>query len=394
MRHHCVFILCVSALLALAAAQPSSATTWYVTDLGLPAGDSICVATGINASGQIVGYSGQNGPGSPFELQELVEAGYGGTAFTWANGTRTTLPTTMNVGGTQVSLNCAIGLGINSAGAVAGTVGYNDPTTGDPVGAAAVYSGGKWNSLGAGSGQANWISNDGQTIAGGTGQGGSAFVVNGGVGGTLTQISGSQVMAYAGNSSGTIVGGSSYAFPVSAGGATPWYYTGAGSAHAVDPGASGQFNPGAGGGFCAVNSNGLMAGTVSDDVWGQESATYSLTGGWTDLSYNIELAASHGIAEIRGTGSYGCMFGAFGITDSGDVVGADGFKNDEYSDGVAIPKGQHAYLAVRALPRRSRSILICISPRRPAGCSKAPWAWQTSTCRATSARIGSSATAH
>ena len=58
MRHHCIFISCVFALLAAAAAKPSSAANWYVTDLGVPAGDNTCVATGINANGQIVGYAG------------------------------------------------------------------------------------------------------------------------------------------------------------------------------------------------------------------------------------------------------------------------------------------------------------------------------------------------
>ena len=345
MRHHCVFISCVFALLALAAAQPSWAANWYLTDLGLPAGDSICVATGINANGQIVGYAGQGGPSAPYELQEQVEACGGGTAFTWGAGTMTTLPTTMNVGGTQVPLNCAIGLGINSAGVVAGTVGYNDPVSGAITGAAAVYSGGQWNSLGANTGQANWISNNGQTIAGGLGQGYSAFVVTGGVGGTLSQINGSQAIGYAGNSSGMIVGGLNYGLPTDSGGTLPWYYTGAGGAHTVDPGATGEFSPSAGGGFLAVNSSGTMVGDVSDNVWGQVSATYSLAGGWTDISYNINYASGHGIPEQRGSSAYGCELGAFGIDDAGDIVGADGFKNDNYSDGVAIPKGQHAYLA-------------------------------------------------
>ena len=126
----------------------------------------------------------------------------------------------------------------------------------------------------------------------------------------------------------------------------PWYYTGAGPAHTVDPGSAGPFSPGAGGGFLAVNSSGTMVGTVSDNVAGQVSAIYSLASGWTDLSYNISYAKGHGINESPGSGAYGCEIGAFGITDSGDIVGADGFKNDKYSDGVAIPSGQHAYLAV------------------------------------------------
>ena len=237
-------------------------------------------------------------------------------------------------------------MGINSAGTVAGTVGYTNPTNGQPTGGAAVYSGGQWQYLGANTGQANWISNDGQTIAGGTGPGGSAFVVTGGVNGTLTQIANSQAIAYAGNSSGMIVGGDNYALPTSSGGSLPWYYPGAGYAHTVDPGATGQFSSGAAGGFLGINSGGTMVGTVSDNVWGQVSATYTLAGGWYDLSYNISYASGHGIAEQRGSAAYGCELGAFGITDSGDIVGADGFKSDKYSDGVAIPKGQHAYLAV------------------------------------------------
>ena len=36
---------------------------------------------------------------------------------------------------------------------------------------------------------------------------------------------------------------------------------------------------------------------------------------------------------------------AFGIDDAGDIVAADGFNYTKYSDGVAIPRGQHAYLA-------------------------------------------------
>ena len=89
-----------------------------------------------------------------------------------------------------------------------------------------------------------------------------------------------------------------------------------------------------------------MVATVSDNVWGQVSATYSFANGWTDISYNINYATYHGIDEQRASAVYGCEIGAFGITDSGDIVGADGFNDDKYADGVAIPGGQHAYLAV------------------------------------------------
>ena len=340
-------------------AQPASAANWYVTNLGLPAGDSICVATGINANGQIVGYAGQGGPSAPYELQEQVEACGGGTAFTWGAGTMTTLPTTMNVGGTQVPLNCAIGLGINSAGAVAGTVGYNDPVSGAITGAAAVYSGGQWNSLGGGSGQANWISNDGQTIAGGTGQGGSAFVVTGGVGGTLSQINGSQAIAYAGNSSGMIVGGLNYGLPTDSGGTLPWYYTGAGEAHTVDPVAHRRVQPQRRRRVLRYQQQRADGGRRSATMSRQVSAIYSLTSGWNDLSYNIGYARGHGIAESQGSAAYGCELGAFGITDSGDIVGADGFKSEQVQRRGGHPVGSARLLGrcgLLADPGRSQLV--------------------------------------
>ena len=170
----------------------------------------------------------------------------------------------MNVGGTQVTLNGVLGMGISSAGTVVGTVGYNDPSSGTPTGVAAAYSGGQWHSLGAGTGAANWISPDGQTIVGQCGgQNDPAFIVHGGVNGTVTQIPGSSAPAYAANSSGLVVGGFNYALPTSAGGTYPWYYPGAGYAHTVDPSGTGAFSPGAGGSFCAS--------TVAGHLWARSA---------------------------------------------------------------------------------------------------------------------------
>lgn len=138
-------------------------------DIGtLPFPSPFAIANAINNRGQIVGSSGQFGPGDPPEHP-----------FLYANGVMTDLGT---LGG-----NSSAALGINDLGQV---VGYSNIPTGLHVSHAFLYSNGVLSDLegqvGAGVSIANDINNRGEIVGESDGLG--AFILRGGVAASLNAL--------------------------------------------------------------------------------------------------------------------------------------------------------------------------------------------------------------
>ncbi len=334
--------------LASVAPNPYTGTQWYVTDLGIPSGDTSAIATGINSNGQVVGCYG-NGVTTGTSLSEILSNMSNGGTFLWSAGTQTTLPTTINVSGTDVPLSASQGYGISSNGTIVGSVGYN--TGGGPTAVAAAYTGGQWQSLGV-AGTANWISADGQTVLGSSG---SAFQFTGatnGVGGTLNGSFASPGGAFAMNSSGVIAGGDAN-FSVEgtgSGGKAPWYYDG--GTHNIADGVLGTSYSGT---LCCIDDSGLAAGVAGGSggpvvfMWNTPDGASALT----------QMSGPSGLIADGNPGSdpYLDAPGGFGITSGGDIVGAMAFgqsagrrsvEQEEYFDGSAVgtsaAAAQYAFL--------------------------------------------------
>ncbi len=305
MFRSCALVLGVLSLAfsGLAAGQP-----YYVTDLGL--GNSV---TGINSSGQIVGYSGGDG-------------GAGTQAFLWSNGTVTNL-------GMPAGFESSVGYGINDSGDV---VGWGQtPTSQNGI----AYVGGQWYDLGSNSVyNANAITDSG-TIVGITG-GGTGFVLTGGPGGTLTDL-GQRTQgqyngiggAYAINGSGVVVGGWTLG-ATAANGGTPMWYCQDGIVSQVYADEAGGY----GGGFYDVSDSGTAVGMVGN-ILGSQPVAYSIaTGDWTYLRQAIAPQYQYG--KYTPTLSYGKddgMDAATAIASNGVIVGAVPFRKTLYADGAPVP---------------------------------------------------------
>ena len=324
MFHRFLMSLCVLTL-AFCVAGPASAGTfvadpysgsqWYVTPLGIPNSTQFSVATGINSNGQIVGYFG-NGVDigtSPSEFQSNRNSDGTGGTFVWGAGTASTLPTTINVNGTNVAINASAGFGISTNGTVVGSVGYNDPTSGNPTGVATVYTGGQWQILGPGTAQA--ISADGQTIVGG-GTAGGAFTYSGG---TLTNLGGGQyASAYGMSSNGAYLAGGNInnLDGTGSGGIQAWYYNG--GFHYPN---GSYFSSQASGAMTCVNSGGVAGGVLGSSA--NEVFKWNTTAGdsYTNMAQTVPSYSQYMPSGQNSTDGIGC----FGITDGGDMVGTMDF---------------------------------------------------------------------
>jgi len=101
-------------------------TDGSVTDLGVVGSDQSSIATGINNSGWVVGFSSENPPDFTIQLQPILENPTGTTrAFVYANGKMYDLNTLL-VNGTGWSLGYATA--INNNGQIVGTGIFQSPS--------------------------------------------------------------------------------------------------------------------------------------------------------------------------------------------------------------------------------------------------------------------------
>ena len=178
---------------------------------------------------------------------------------------------------------------------------------------AAVYSGGQWQSLGI-AGSANAISADGQTIVGG-GYSGSIAVRLYVFRGTLTNLGGSGA-AFAMSSNGAYLAGGDPNYNLNgtgSGGYSPWAYNG-GTFTIPTAATSG---PTAAAHMGCINSSGVSGGVIGSS--GIEVFRWNSIGS-TSFTNMANTIPSY--SQYAGSGNYGDAPGCFGITDSGDIVGA------------------------------------------------------------------------
>ncbi len=226
------------------AAGSAQAVTYTVTDLGSLSTSIIwSQATGINASGQVVGFSdladgtshaflysggamqdlgtlggppsngssawGINNSGQVAGSSSLTAVVYV-HAFLYSGGAMHDLGTLCNDLG-QCGPN-SYALGINASGQVAGQADI----PGETASHAALYSGGSWSDLGTlgGNSQAQGINNSGQVVGwfynNNINEIQHAFLYSGGIMLGLDTLGGSQSFAYGINDSGQVVGWSTF----------------------------------------------------------------------------------------------------------------------------------------------------------------------------------------
>ena len=269
-------------------------------------------ATGINSSGQVVGYTGD------------MYGDAGTQAFLWSNGQKTNL-------GIPSGYVSSLGYGLNDNGNVVGWGQLANYVPGRGEGIA--YIGGQWYDLGGytsngiSPGNAYAVNNSGTIV-------GESFVLAGGPGGTLTNPAPAANQyggAYAINNSGVVVGGGTIPDKPSAAGGNGSYlwFSESGQTYKVD---ASDVSAGYGGGFFAVSNDGLtMAGMVGTNL-GAIPAVYSDESGvwtWTNLRQTRAPAYQSFTARRAAPGITGNISGmdcAAAIAANGDIVGALGLR--------------------------------------------------------------------
>ncbi len=278
----------------------SASAAWYYTDLGsLSTANPQSVATGISSKGQIVG---------EVEVDNPVTGQTNWQPYLWTGGEMSVLSSAGGSGD-------AWGNGVNGLGQVVGSNSQGG----------FLYSGGSVTSLGG-----IWPTaiNNAGTITGGDGVG--SFIMN--KGGSPAVFGADEGVAYAINSSGDVAGGgSSYGNVISTPG---WYVNHAYGPYNYDlPG----LQTGYGAGMYAINNAGQMAGMASSGNRPCGTAVlYSggLNGTYTDLGSLIPA----GEQDWGGPFNDSLTGAAYGISQSGDVVGVLAFQNEPF-----LPAGMHAF---------------------------------------------------